>query len=107
LAAAEPMNRSRKLDMSSTETSSNGAGSSIARSTSAPSMARIGPSRDQLNMATKCAAKNTKGDVRRERPDAFDHHRQHVAVAPDAADACAKGDARQQEEEKKPATSAP
>jgi hypothetical protein len=60
LAAAEPMNRSRKLDMSSTETSSNGAGSSIARSTSAPSMARIGPSRDQLNIATKWAAKNTK-----------------------------------------------
>ena len=56
LADAEPMKRSRKDENSSTDSSS-GAGSAILQQP-APLIAAIGPSRDQLNIATKCAAKS-------------------------------------------------
>ncbi len=59
LALAEPMNRSRNEPSICTLTSRNGAGRRNVCSASAPLMAMIGPIRDQLNIATKCAAKKT------------------------------------------------
>ena len=60
LALADPINRSSIDDSNSTPTNRNGALKPISRSTKAPSIAKIGPRRDQLNIATKCAAKKTK-----------------------------------------------
>ena len=57
LAEAEPMNRSKTQETSTTLISSSGVGRATCCSAAAAFTARIGPSPDQLNMATKCAAK--------------------------------------------------
>src|SRR3546814_3029198 len=59
-AVADPMNRSIMDDRSSTQTRSSGAGRFMPCNFSAPLIAMIGPMLDQLNIATKCAAKRSE-----------------------------------------------
>src|SRR5690606_7758207 len=60
LAEAEPMNRSKMQDTSTTMISSSGVGRASSRKEAAALTARIGPRPDQLNMATKWAAKKAR-----------------------------------------------
>ncbi|MNT64611.1 hypothetical protein D3C86_1831630 [compost metagenome] len=57
MAEAEPMNRSKTQDTSTTTISSRGVGRASSRNEAAALTAKMGPRPDQLNMATKWAAK--------------------------------------------------
>jgi hypothetical protein len=58
LADADPISRSNTAETSSSATSSAARGIASVPSQAAPSIARIGPRFDQVNIAMKCAAKN-------------------------------------------------